>query len=53
MLQYWLCKRAAIFEPRNGLENKTPLAVRWDLHNISRALIELDLTDIEEDKVSF
>ena len=53
MLQYWLCERATIFEPRNGLEDKTPQTVRWDLHNISRALIELNLNDIEEDKISF
>jgi len=24
MLQYWLYERAAIFEPMNGLEDKTP-----------------------------
>jgi len=52
-VQYSLCERATIFEARNGLENKIPQAVRWDLHSISRALIEFDLTDIEEDKVSF
>ena len=53
MLQYWLCERAAIFELRNGLEDKTPRAVRWELKNISRALIEIDLNNVEEDKVSF
>ena len=53
MLQYWLCERAAIFEQRNGLEDKTSQAVRWDLQNISRALTEIDLNDVEADKVSF
>ena len=53
MLQYWLCERTAIFEPRNGMKDKTPWAVRWDLQNISRALIKIDLNDIEEDNVSF
>jgi len=44
---------AVIFEPRKSLENKISWAVRWDLQNISRALIEIDLNDVEEDKVSF
>ena len=44
---------AAIFEPRSSLEDKTPQAVRWDLQNISRALAEIDLNDVETDMVSF
>ena len=52
MLQYWLCEIAAIFQPRNGLK-ETPWAVRWELQNISRALYEIDLNDVEEDKTSF
>jgi len=34
------------------MEEKTPRAVRWDLHNINKALIEINLTDIKEGKVS-
>ena len=52
-LQYWLCERAAIFDPRSDLEDKTLRAVRWDLQNISRALTEIDLNDLNADIVSF
>jgi len=52
-LQYWLCEKADIFEPRSGLEDKTPRAIRWDLQNISRALVEIDLNDVDADIVSF
>ena len=53
MLQYWLCERTSIFEPRKDLEDKTLRAVRWDIQNISRALIEIALNSVEEDNVSF
>ena len=50
---HFTVKRAAIFELRSSLEDKTPLAVRWDLQNISRALTEVDLNDADTDMVSF
>ena len=34
------------------MEEKTPRAVRWDLHNISKALLEINPSEIEEEKVS-
>ena len=50
MLQYWLYERAKIVEQRKGMEEKSPRAVRCDLHNISKALLETNLTEIEEEK---
>ena len=44
---------ATIFEPRYDLEDKIPRAVRWDLQNISRALAEINLNDVDADMVSF
>ena len=52
LLQYWLCERAEIFEQRKEMEEKTLRAVRRDVHNISKDLLEIKLIHIEEEKVT-
>lgn len=52
-LQYWLCERIAIIEPRKEMTAKTPRAVRWDLYQLECALNGIDdLAKIQQDKVS-
>ena len=48
MLQYWLCERVEIVEPRKRMEDKTLRAVRWGLYHISKALNDINLSEIEE-----
>ena len=48
MLHYWLCEKVQIVKPRKGVEDKTPRAVRWDLHNISKALEDINLSETEK-----
>ena len=51
MLSYWLYERAEIFEPRKGMEEKKTQGSNMGPPH-SKALLEINLTDIEEDKVS-
>jgi len=32
------------------MEDKTPRAVKWNLNNINKALIDIDFSEIEEAK---